>query len=240
MKLLFRLAPTVTAGLVLAFSLKSSSGASALGIAVSSFNGSINWSSVHSCGFVFGFAKSSEGVSFTDPNFQSNMTHGKAAGMQMGAYHFAHPEANCPAAEANYFWNVAGGQIIADGKSLFPAIDFEILNGHVCVTDYTTWLNNWATKVKAKTSHFLHPVAIVGCSGACALTTNTTLEEWGLDSGGPWKNCSCCNWLNPCTTLGWTYWLVSDNGAVCGVSGSVVINQYNGTLSGLISSQGVK
>jgi lysozyme len=239
MKLLSKLTTVVIAGSLLVLRGEFSQGANLLGIDVSSIQGSINWSSVHSCGAQFAFAKATEGTYYQDSFFKRNMTNGKAAGLQMGAYHFARPDVDCPAAEADYFWNFAGPYIIADGKSLFPAIDFETVNGHSCQPDYTAWLNAWSTRVKSKTSHFLHPVAIVGCVDACLLSTATTLEEWGLDPNGPWKSCPCCNWINPCTTNGWTYWLVSLNGSICGVSGSVDLDQYNGNLSSLISTQGV-
>jgi GH25 family lysozyme M1 (1,4-beta-N-acetylmuramidase) len=232
----------MAAGLLVSLGVGSSSGATTtnglLGIDVSSIQGGINWASVRGCGVQWAFAKASEGVSYKDPNFARNMSGGKAAGMPMGAYHFAHAEANCPSAEANYFWSVAGSQIIPDGKSLFPAIDFEIFSGHACAASYTAWVNAWATAVKAKTSHFLHPVlAVSPCGGACNFTTGTSLELWGLGNGNPWSTCACCNYIDPCATDGWTYWLVNANGAICGISGAVDLDEYNGTLASLISTQ---
>ena len=122
------------------------------GIAVSHYQGSINWSSVHSCGARYAFAKATEGVSYTDPNFGTYMNNGKGAGMQMGAYHFAHPANNCANAEADYFWSKAGGRITSDGKSLYPMVDFESFGGHACYSTYTAWFNAWANRVKSKTS----------------------------------------------------------------------------------------
>jgi lysozyme len=211
-----------------------------LGIDVSQYQGSINWNSVHSCGVQFAFAKATEGNSFQDSRFTANMANGKAAGLQMGAYHFARPDINCPGTEANYFWSVAGPYIIADGKSLFPAVDFEIFNGHVCATDYTAWFNTWSAKVKAKTSHYLHPVLIVGCSGACSVTSATTLESWIIDPVSPWNSCSCCNWIDPCTANKWTYWNFSSTGAICGISGNCDLDNFNGTLANLKNTQGVQ
>src|ERR1051326_5242697 len=43
------------------------------GIDVSHYQGSINWGSVHSCGANYAFAKATEGVSYTDPNFSGYM-----------------------------------------------------------------------------------------------------------------------------------------------------------------------
>jgi lysozyme len=240
MKLSSQLATIAMASMLLVFSHLGAQGSNALGIDVSQSQGSINWPSVHGCGVQFAFAKSSEGVSYQDSRFAANMVNGKAAGLQMGAYHFARPDINCPGTEANYFWSVAGPYIIADGKSLFPAVDFEIFNGHVCVANYTAWFNTWAAKVKTHTSHFLHPVLIVGCGGACAMTSAATLESWIIDPVSPWNSCSCCNWIDPCTANGWTYWNFSSTGAICGISGNCDLDQFNGTLATLKSTQGVK
>ena len=97
------------------------------GIDVSNNNGSVNWTTVYGNGPRFGFAKATEGNYYEDADFKANMNNGKAAGLQMGAYHFARPDIDCVSTDANYFWNFAGGYIIADGKSLDPMVDFEVL-----------------------------------------------------------------------------------------------------------------
>jgi lysozyme len=220
---------------------------SLLGIDVSSYQGSINWTSVFGDGVRFAFAKSSEGTTFRDADFAGNMTRGKAAGIQMGAYHFPHPDVNCPSAEANYFWSVAGAYILADGKSLSPAVDFEIFNGHACVTSYTAWFNTFNMKVKAKTTASLNCVVIVSACNACNLS-GTTLGSWILNyngqnlyTGGPWSTCCSCDVWDPtpgkCNV--WDYWGVSATGAISGISGNVDLDAYNGNLAELKSWQGV-
>ena len=248
MKLTSTLALTAAAGLLLALGLGSAQANNLFGIDVSSYQGSINWASVHANGAQFAFAKATEGNYYQDAYFNANMVNGKAAGMQMGAVHFARPDVDCPSTEANYFWNFAGAYIIADGKSIYPAADFEIINGHACQASYTAWFNAWSTQLKAKTSHFLHPVLLCeACSGACDLTTSCGLSEWiisengqNLFTGNPWGACDCCNWLNPCTVNGWSYWLVTSTGAIGGVSGNCDFDAFNGSLSTLKSTQGVK
>src|SRR5690348_7878895 len=79
-----------------------------LGIDVSSFQGTPTWSSVRSSGIVYAWAKATEGTTVTDATFVNNENNGKAAGVLMGAYDFAHPNLNTPAAEAGHFWSVAG------------------------------------------------------------------------------------------------------------------------------------
>jgi lysozyme len=219
-----------------------------LGIDVSNYQGGINWSSVHSCGPVFAFAKATEGTYYQDPTFNNNMVNGKAAGEQMGAYHFARTDTTCPSSQATYFWNFAGGRIIADGKSLYPMVDFETFNGHPCESSYTSWFNDYSTDLKAKTSHFIHPVLYASAgNGMCDLSSSCTLSAWvanyngeNLYTGNPWSCCDCCNYVSPCTKNNWTYWQVSSTGAICGISGNTDLDAYPLPLSTLISYQGVK
>lgn len=224
------------------------------GIDVSSYQGSPNWSDVHGNGADFAFAKATEGNYYEDADFKSNMTNGKAAGMQMGAYHFARPDVDCPATDANYFWAFAGGYIVDDGKSLYPMVDFETFNGSDCVSDYTAWMNDWSADVKAKTSAFLHPVIYCSaCSGACDLiqynlSGGVTLSAWIADydgqnlyTGAPWGDCDCCNaWITDCGSGNWTYWQVSSTGSIGGVSGDCDFDAYPDSLADLKSYQGVQ
>src|SRR4051812_1535161 len=65
-----------------------------LGIDVSHWDGTINWTSVRAAGKEFAFQKATEGTTYTDPTFTTNMNGGKNAGVLMGAYHFGHPANN--------------------------------------------------------------------------------------------------------------------------------------------------
>jgi len=199
-------------------------------------------------GVQWAFAKATEGNYYHDASFVANMANGKAAGVQMGAYDFARPDLLSPATEANYFWSFAGGKIIADGKSLYPMVDFEVFNGHVGASTYTSWFNAWSTDVKAKTAHFLHPV--IYCSagtGACDLNTSIYLSAWianyngeNLYTGDPWSCCTGCNAWAPGTHNNWTYWQVSSTGRISGISGNVDLDAYPLSFSELVAYQGVK
>jgi lysozyme len=217
---------------------------SLFGIDVSNFQGYVTWSSVKADGADFAFAKATEGATFTDADFSGNMTRGKGAGMQMGAYHFARPENNCVSPESNHFWAVAGGKITADGKSLFPTLDLEVFSGHSCQSSYTAWCNQWAADVKGKTANFLHPVLYISACNACNVGSSITLSAWiacyngqNLYTGNPWSTCTSCNvWGG---SNAWTYWQVSSSGRIGGVSGNCDFDAYNGTLAELKSWQGV-
>src|SRR5436305_4379901 len=59
-----------------------------LGVDVSSFQGSVTWSSVKAAGVTYAWAKATEGVTLNDSTFTGNENNGKSAGLYMGAYHF--------------------------------------------------------------------------------------------------------------------------------------------------------
>jgi lysozyme len=245
MKVSIKLALTAS---ILGLGLGSAQANNLFGIDVSSYQGAPNWGSVHANGAQYAFAKATEGNYYQDARFASNMSNGKAAGMQMGAYDFARPDLLCVSTEANYFWSFAGGKIIADGHSLYPVVDFEVFNGHACQSSYTAWMNQWSTDVKAKTSHFLHPVLYSSAgTGMCDMSTACTLSAWvanynglNLYTGHPWTCCTGCNYVAPGTGNNWTYWQVSSSGAIGGISGNVDFDAYPLSLSLLISYQGVK
>src|ERR1043165_5723604 len=94
-----------------------------LGIDVSHYNGTINWTQVSAAGKTFAWCKATEGISYTDPTYATYMTGGNAAGVVMGAYHFARPASNSATDEANHFLAVASNHIGAG--YLPPALDLE-------------------------------------------------------------------------------------------------------------------
>lgn len=220
------------------------------GIDVSSYQGFVTWTAVYADGARFAFAKADEGTSTTDTDFAGNMTRGKAAGLQMGAYHFSYPSESCPSTQANHFWSVAGAFILADGKSVSPAVDFEEFTGVACGEgSYTTWFDDYNTDIKAKTSHFLNCVIMVApCSGACDLSSGIALGPWimnpngqSLYTGNPWSVCCTCNpWdtSGKCNSNAWDYWSAA-SGTIGGVNGACDLDAFNGTLAELKSWQGV-
>jgi lysozyme len=222
---------------------------SLFGIDVSNNNGSINWTSVYGNGARWAYAKATEGTGFTDAYYNGNMNNGKAAGLQMGAYHFAHPESSCPSAQASHFWSVAGGKIVADAKSIYPTLDLEVFSGIACSEgSYTAWSNDWSTDVKSHTSNFLHPILYISACNCSHISTAITLSAWiacyngqNLYTGNPWSTCcSYCRWgSTSCGNNTWTMWQVSSTGSIGGVSGNCDFDAYNGTLAELKSWQGV-
>lgn len=222
---------------------------SLLGIDVSHYQGSIGWASVYADGVRYAIAKATESTGYTDPNFSSYASGAKGAGLKFSAYHFAQPASSCPSSQANHFWAVAGGKLTADGKSLYPTLDLEVFNGVACGEgSYTAWSNDWSVDVKAKTANFMHPVLYISACNCSHISTAITLSAWiacyngqNLYTGNPWSTCcSYDRWgSTSCGANTWTYWQVSSSGAISGIGGNVDLDAYNGTLSELVSWQGI-
>src|SRR5437867_2972585 len=60
-----------------------------LGIDVSDYQGSINWTSVKGAGISFAWAKATEGTGTGQSTFTANEANAAAAGVYIGAYHYA-------------------------------------------------------------------------------------------------------------------------------------------------------
>ena len=91
------------------------------GVDVHGAKGAINWQQVRGAGFEFAFLKATEGRTFDDERFAFNRRAAKAAGLAVGAYHFARPDNNTAAAEAAHFLRVCRVQ----PGELLPVLDWE-------------------------------------------------------------------------------------------------------------------
>src|ERR1043166_5094255 len=76
----------VTLALALAFAPVSVMAQRPLGIDVSDYQGSINWTSVKGAGIAFAWTKATEGVGGLQAQFANNEANAKAAGEPIGAY----------------------------------------------------------------------------------------------------------------------------------------------------------
>ncbi len=230
--------------IVFIIGLQSASAQRPLGVDVSSFQGQPNWTSVRNSGITFAWAKATEGVSITDADFVYNENNGKAAGVDMGAYDFAHPNANTPLAEVNHFWAVAGPYVKSDGRTLMPMLDFEVFSGVTGASSYADWANQWCTDVKSDAAGqgvTVKPIVYVSACSACNF--NSSVSAWfawianyngqNAQTGTPWNTCTSCEVWGAGV---WNVWQYSSTGAVSGISGNVDLDVFNGTASGLAAA----
>lgn len=111
------------------------------GVDVSNWQGSFNWTAQK---IAFGFAKATEGTSFTDAQFARNWSQMRAHGLIRGAYHFGHPKNNAQA-EADHFLSVVRARGLADGDLL--ALDLESHDDRSPAT-VAAWAATWCAYVQ--------------------------------------------------------------------------------------------
>ena len=190
------------------------------GIDVSHFQGTVSWQQVAKAGMSFAFAKATEGITYVDPQFAANWAGIQAAGLLRGAYHFF--EANDDAAaQAQHF--LATVQI-APGD-LPPVLDVETTGG---VSNAQIWsgVSTWLQAVEQATGR--QPIVYTAPGFWNAHQPDLTLTSYPL-------------WLadyasQPTLPTGWTSWLfwqLSQTGTVAGVTGSVDLNLFSGSLEQL-------
>ena len=190
------------------------------GIDVSHWQGTINWNEVAKAGYKFAFVKATDGTSYVDPNFVTNIQNGASAGLMMGAYHFAHPDSDSAIAEADHFVDVIKpymGQM-----QLPPALDLET-GSSMGWSAMSKWVNDFMNEVQSKLG--VTPIIYVNVNYASHLDSSVT--KWPL-----W----IADWTyNPNATprtgvwSTWAYWQFSDKGTVPGISGSSVdLDKANG------------
>jgi len=210
-----------------------------LGIDVSSYQGgSINWTSVKNSGVTFAWAKATEGTYYYDADFTINEGNAKAAGVYIGAYHFARPDLDVGTAgadtEAAYFWNHAKAYLTGGNGYLVPMLDFETSYGSGA--SMSAWINEWCQAVKnyaAANGAVCNPVVYTDGSIASSLTSPAT--NWPLDIADP--TCGNPQTTSPGVSLGpwgtWTFWQYCWTASVPGVSGNVDVDVLNGSATTL-------
>lgn len=203
---------------------------SILGIDVSHHQGTIDWSLVAGDGKVFAYCKATEGMTYHDPNFSTYMVNGNAAGVVMGAYHFARPDNNTALQDAGNFLSQAQNYI-GDGY-LPPVLDLEDPNSSTHLdqiftsTQLTNWVQTWLNKVETQTG--VRPIIYTNSNYANFL--NSSLNSYGLWIAKPGTSPT-----TPPTNLGnWNDWMFKQYswyGSVNGISGNVDLDVYHGTVN---------
>lgn len=87
-------------------------------------------------GITYAWVKATEGVGYVDPSFVNKVRQLKAAGLVVGAYHFA--RAGSATAQAAYFRQVAGDAGCLDGGALMPMCDMENAEVRSGANDFVT------------------------------------------------------------------------------------------------------
>jgi len=201
-----------------------------LGIDVSHHQGSINWNLVANDGKVFAYCKATEGMTYQDPNFTTYMTNGTAAGVVMGAYHFARPDNNSATQDANNF--ITHAQNYIGNGYLPPVLDLEDPNSSTHLdqiytsSQLTNWVQTWLSTVETQTG--VRPIIYTNSNYANFL--QSSVNTYGLWIAKPGTSPT-----TPPTNIGiWNDWVFKQYswyGSVNGISGNVDLDVFHGSVS---------
>ncbi|HEY8871231.1 MAG TPA: GH25 family lysozyme, partial [Candidatus Limnocylindrales bacterium] len=197
------------------------------GVDVSHWQGTIDWTKVAGAGKAFAMMKATDGETFVDSMYSTNHAGARAAGVRVGAYHFAEPSSTAAEAivQADWFVNHIG-YLPGD---LVPALDLEVTDG-LSASQLQAWVGYWLNEVTAKLG--IKPMIYTSPSfwrtymGDTATFANqgyTVLwvAHWFVTTPSVPAN----NWGGH----SWTFWQYTNCGTVSGISGCVDLDRYNGT-----------
>jgi len=217
-----------------------------LGVDVSSWTGTVNWSQVSNPGGkAFAIIRASAGVNTTDSQFAQNAPNAHAAGLLVGTYHFAYPQYFTAQNEAQKFLSVASAYI--GSGFLPPALDIEDSPSEdsypyqMGQTALCQWIRDWCTAVKQATG--VTPMvyttryyannyfdANINQYPFWVPTYSATDTPPNSNPGNisPWSTWTFQQYEADPTTQG------GGTGGTCpGISGYALLDSFNGTLSAL-------
>ena len=169
----------------------------------------------------------------------------KAAGVYIGAYHYARYDLNTGTAgattEANVFWNAVKNYTKADGLTLMPMLDVEASFTGQTKTTLSQWVNQWCITVSnnaAAAGLKLKPCIYISSSHASTYL-DSTVTQWNTDiADWPYAHATAASSaqgaLNPPAGIApwtsWQFWQYDDqNVAQAITTGDGDI--FNGTLA---------
>jgi len=210
-----------------------------LGVDVYSGNSTINWSQVKAAGYIFAWAKATEGVGYTDSEYLNYAVNGVNAGMKMGAYHFIRADLNPTTrtgaiSEANYFLSVAQPYITS--CELPPALDVEgsYLQSNFTSDSLTTWIQNWMTTVQNATG--IAPVIYISATNAAYINSSLNTYKLWIDY------LSEDSTVTPTNTGVFPTWAINQYSwtrSVSGIAGSQTdVNVFHGNITAFDSFMG--
>jgi len=197
------------------------------GIDISHHDGTIDWRQVAASGTSFAYVKASEGTTYVDLMYATNRANAEAAGLKVGAFHYAEPDASPgeAAAEADHFVDTAAFKT----GELVPMLDLEVTNG-LSPGVLQAWVATFLDRVYQRTG--LHAGVYVSPSFWQTYLNDTAsiaslgygvlwIADWTA-APTPWVPAS--DWGG----LGWTLWQYSHQAIVAGVPGPVDVDHFSG------------
>lgn len=230
-------ASAVGAALVMPTTASAGKGA-AIGVDVSRFQETIDWTAVGGHGIRFAFVQASRGTGFdcdvvpencgADLYYASNYAAARAAGIRVGAYHrvFIDPEPIealkiDARAEADLFTSIVGTLRRGD---LLPALDVESPFDGASPVQVRVWIKTWIKRVRKTLG--VRPIIYTNTTSWGATDDTTKFARkghplWVANWGVSKPSVPAGNWGG----RGWSIWQYTSSGTVPGIAGRVDMNR---------------
>jgi len=184
------------------------------GIDISGHNGAdIDFEAVAREGYRFVIMKSSEGSSFKDARYLSNIARARKAGLRVGVYHFFRFDAAGYMQALNFLHSLRGQRI-----DLPVVIDIE---------QWTNPTNRPTQRVIATLRTLIHRLEKEGLS--VMIYTNKDGYDDFVAGRFPGYPLWICSLTDIDDSIDWTLWQYSHSGSVDGIDGAVDLNVFNGS-----------
>ena len=199
------------------------------GIDISHWQGEPDWAAVRADGVRFAFIKATEARTFIDDRYAANKSAADAAGMPVGAYHYARPDGTADDAvrEADHFLNTAALR----GRQLLPAIDVEE-DGGLGTKALKRWVKAWLARVRerlgVKAIIYTFPAFWRDEMGDSRWFADNGYLLWIAHWDAQQPDMPAQNWGG----RGWTLWQHDNCGSVAGIEGCVDRNRLVGATVG--------
>ena len=193
------------------------------GLDLSHYQGTVDWNQVFQAGYSFAFIKATDGITYTDPMFQTNWNEASAAGLLRGAYHFFEPADDAQQQAENFLNAVSLG-----AGDLPPVLDVESTStsSQVSTSAIIDGVAAWLQMVEEAAG--LAPILYTNSGFWNRLDTQQfgSYPLWIADYG-------VSSPTLPTGWTSWTFWQYSQSGQIPGIQTSVDLDLFQGSLQQL-------
>ncbi len=195
----------------------------------------IDWVKVKAAGRSFAIIKASERTNYRNPYFASDYTQAKAAGLVVGAYHFARPALPISTArdQARYFISTVQKVGSFRDQKTFPAVlDLETTGG-LSKTDLIAWTQQFLNTAQALTGRkpilYSYDYFIRSSLGNTKQFSSYPFWYARYTTTVPTSSTIPGGWSQ------WTLWQYSSTTTTNGIIGAGDVNRFNGTTAALLA-----
>ncbi|MBP1630895.1 MAG: glycoside hydrolase family 25 [Bacteroidetes bacterium] len=185
-----------------------------LGIDVSAHQKDIDWDKVYDANVKFAFIKATEGESFVDKKFKTNLDGARKNDIFVGAYHFFRFSKSGKIQAQNFIKTVPNEKL-----DFPPVLDVEL---------YGNFLSSFNDeKVVSEIFIFLREIEKYFKVKPIIYTNSDTYKRYikgNFDDYDIWMSKLC----SEPTTKNWRFWQYSHDGTLTGISADVDLNTFNG------------